>query len=61
MSVVAAGLLLGAVASVVGGALVGLRMVLAHRARTLEHAPVAEIQKKVDELEARLLASAMRR
>ena len=49
------------VAIIVIGALQGLRMWLAHAARKFEHAPVAELARKLDELEHRLLAASMRR
>lgn len=49
------------VAILAGCALRGLRMVLAHRERKLEHAPLAELQAKMNELETRVLASALRR
>lgn len=49
------------VALLVGGGLLALRMVLAHKSKTLEHAPLAEMQRKMDEVEQRLLSGAMRR
>lgn len=42
-------------------ALLGLRWVLAHREKKFEHLPLVEMQKKLDELEQRLLNGAMRR
>jgi hypothetical protein len=53
--------LLGAVTVVCASALLGLRMVLRHRARTFESQPVTELQKRIDSIESRLLAGAMRR
>ncbi len=61
MSVVAAGLLLGSVIATAVGSLLGLRMWLAHSAKSFEHKPLAEMQAKLDELEARLSTFVMRR
>ncbi len=49
------------VAIVCGSCLVALRWVIAHRERKFEHAPLVEMQKKLDELEGRLMAGALRR
>lgn len=49
------------VALVVGGCLLALRMVLAHQAKALEHAPLAQMEAKLAELENRLLSGAIRR
>lgn len=49
------------VALVVGGALQALRMVLAHQAKRIEHAPIAKLEAQLAELEQRLVSSAMRR
>ena len=46
---------------VVLGSLAGLRMVLAHKSKALEHAPLVKMQAKLDELEQRLVSGAMRR
>ena len=48
------------VVAVVAAGLLGLRMWLAARAKTFEHAPIATLQKRIDDLENRLLAGAMR-
>ncbi len=39
----------------------GFRLFLAHREKKLEHEPVARLQQRIDEIESRLLAGAMRR
>jgi hypothetical protein len=49
------------VALVVGGGLLALRMWLQHASKKLEHAPVADMQRKLDDIEQRLMAGAMRR
>ena len=49
------------VALVAGAALKGLQMVLAYRERKVVHAPIAHLEAKMNELEQRLLAGAMRR
>lgn len=61
MSVVAAALLLGAVAVSAVASLSGLRMWLAFKSRGFEHAPLAQMQRKLDELDAKLLNLAIRR
>lgn len=48
------------VAILTGGGLVALRMVLAHKSKAYEHAPLAQMQGKLDELEQRLLGRAFR-
>lgn len=48
------------VAIMAGCVLQGLRMYFAHSSKKLEHAPVAELQTRLSELETRLLAGAMR-
>ena len=49
------------VALVAGAALKGLQMVLAYRSAKVQHAPIAHLEAKMNELEQRLLAGAMRR
>ena len=49
------------VALLVGGALKGLAMVLAFKATKLEHAPLVEMQAKLDALEQRILGQGMQR
>lgn len=49
------------VALVVGGGLLALRMWLTHQAKRLEHAPLAEMEAKLAELEQRLVSGAFRR
>lgn len=50
-----------AVAIVTGGGLVAFRWWLAFKGKTLEHAPLADMQRKLDELENRLLSQSMKR
>jgi hypothetical protein len=59
--VIAALAVVAAVACVCGAALKGLQMWLAHQRHKVEHAPVAELQRKLDELEGRLLQLQMAR
>ncbi len=49
------------VAIVAGCSLVALRMVLAHKAREVVHAPIAQLEQKLNELENRILQRAMGR
>lgn len=49
------------VACVCGCGLVALRWTLAHREKKLEHAPLAEMQRKLDGLESQILAGALNR
>ena len=49
------------VACCCGSGLLALRWTLAHREKRLEHAPLAEMQRKLEALESQLLAGAMQR
>ena len=49
------------VAVVCASGLVALRWVLAHREKKLEHEPIAALQMKMNDLENRLLSSAIAR
>ncbi len=53
--------LLASVTVVCVTALGSLQMVLKHREKRFEHAPLAEMERKLSDLESRLLNSAMRR
>lgn len=48
------------VAFVCAASLVALKWTLKHRELKFEHQPLAEMQRKIDELESRLLNAAMR-
>lgn len=50
-----------AVAVVSGASLLGLKMWLAFKARDLSNAPVAALQKRMDDLESRILSGAFKR
>lgn len=52
---------LGSVVSVCVASLLALRWVLAHREKKLEHAPLLEMQAKLDSLEQRMVSGAFRR
>ena len=47
--------------SLAATALTGLRMWLAFKSREVIHAPIADLERKINDVENRLLASAMRR
>ena len=47
----------GSVAVLAVSALLGLRMVLKHRERKVEHAPVADLEKRITELERKASAN----
>jgi len=49
------------VAILAAAALKGLAMVLAFKAKKLEHAPIAHLEQRMAELEGRILSGAMRR
>lgn len=46
---------------VVGGCLLALRMVLAHKSKALEHAPLAQMEARLGEMENRLFAVTQQR
>ena len=48
-----------AVAILAGATLKGLQMVLAFRAREVVHAPIADLERRIADLEGKLLARAM--
>ncbi len=50
-----------AIAALCLSALLGLRMWLAHREKSFAHAPLAQMEQRLNEVESRLLAGAMRR
>ena len=47
------------VALLAGATLKGLQMVLAFRAREVVHAPIADLERRIQEMESKLLARAM--